>query len=611
MGETLTEAFSEENMGMARRKVTQKLRELKGDTIDETTIPGLAEFNFQKDRFQTMRGEIDSLQKSVKNVVETTRPYVAAQDKMSEVLSRYQSYSDGAVGGSLRKLMDDFVIMNQRLTHQFEDCTASQLTVHLQGLSELNNTVAEGREWKTQVHLRCEDKLSADGNYQQCEAALAALAEGTSPAAAAAAAPVPTGGNRSTVTKTVSVTDKQEDAIQKMRQAQLGREKADQQLAESLESALQSFALLDVRLDARMLWMLVEYSRLQKRYFEEGLRALQNFETKIQEVQKQLETQVEAEMTKKGTTTEGSIFYRTCAFVDKDLDRATLRDASLLPPAIGGLGSTIKRSAISKKMTFGVPLEKAYCADLPVPLVLQRGIDYVTEHGLHDVGIFRLSGAESEVSELKAAYNNGEDIDLAGHDVNAVAAVLKHFFRDMPSKLFDLQVYDACLKLAEEGFDIATARDILATLPPLNYVVLEKFIGLMKKITQYSEENKMTEANLAIVIAPNLFDEPEEARTMTGMARHSKSTNEFCRLLIVHYEQLFSNPPPQIAEALAIREEKIKQGFTSWMSDQIIMLAETNSNDDLTSFGDPLGATSTKSSLEIPRKNSLVSPSDE
>jgi breakpoint cluster region protein len=56
--------------------------------------------------------------------------------------------------------------------------------------------------------------------------------------------------------------------------------------------------------------------------------------------------------------------------------------------------------------------------------------------GLQETGIFRLSGASSEMNELKELIEMGMPYDLHKYSVHSVAGILKLFFRQLPEPLF-------------------------------------------------------------------------------------------------------------------------------------------------------------------------------
>uniref|UniRef100_A0A2K6RVZ2 Rho GTPase activating protein 4 n=1 Tax=Rhinopithecus roxellana TaxID=61622 RepID=A0A2K6RVZ2_RHIRO len=81
---------------------------------------------------------------------------------------------------------------------------------------------------------------------------------------------------------------------------------------------------------------------------------------------------------------------------------------------------------------FGGDMEKfIQSSGQPVPLVVESCIRFINLNGLQHEGIFRVSGAQLRVSEIRDAFERGEDPLVEGctaHDLDSVAGVLKLYF---------------------------------------------------------------------------------------------------------------------------------------------------------------------------------------
>ncbi|GCC18666.1 hypothetical protein chiPu_0022117 [Chiloscyllium punctatum] len=79
-----------------------------------------------------------------------------------------------------------------------------------------------------------------------------------------------------------------------------------------------------------------------------------------------------------------------------------------------------------------------------IPLVVESCICFISRHGLQHEGIFRVSGSQIEVNDIKNAFERGED-PLAGdqndHDIDSIAGVLKLHFRGLASPLFPKEIF--------------------------------------------------------------------------------------------------------------------------------------------------------------------------
>lgn len=66
-----------------------------------------------------------------------------------------------------------------------------------------------------------------------------------------------------------------------------------------------------------------------------------------------------------------------------------------------------------------------------IPIILEESYAYLLQGNLDTQGIFRISGAISEVQKLKILYNNGDSVDLSFCDVHTVSSLIKLFFREV------------------------------------------------------------------------------------------------------------------------------------------------------------------------------------
>ena len=99
------------------------------------------------------------------------------------------------------------------------------------------------------------------------------------------------------------------------------------------------------------------------------------------------------------------------------------------------------------KAAFGAPLAEAveYCrprgVEVYLPAVVYRCLEYLeAKNGADEEGIFRMSGSNTLIKNLKTRFNAEGDIDLLGsdepyYDVHAVASLLKGYLRELPQPI--------------------------------------------------------------------------------------------------------------------------------------------------------------------------------
>jgi len=131
--------------------------------------------------------------------------------------------------------------------------------------------------------------------------------------------------------------------------------------------------------------------------------------------------------------------------------------------------------------------------------------------GVQTEGIFRKSGRDEVVNSLAAMLNKGEIKTWPSDDVIEIAAAYKAFFRLQQGEGRPLISDNDFAKLSPAYKGESLKRRVFAfksvfkAMAPEDSLRLKEFLNLMAHTAKYSDVNKMTARNLAIVTAPNLF----------------------------------------------------------------------------------------------------------
>uniref|UniRef100_A0A8C7RL13 SLIT-ROBO Rho GTPase activating protein 1b n=1 Tax=Oncorhynchus mykiss TaxID=8022 RepID=A0A8C7RL13_ONCMY len=175
---------------------------------------------------------------------------------------------------------------------------------------------------------------------------------------------------------------------------------------------------------------------------------------------------------------------------------------------------------------------------------LDSCIRYINLHGLQHQGIFRVSGSQVEVNDIKNSFERGNDplIDEENnHDINSVAGVLKLYFRGLENPLFPKERFNdliSCVRI-ESLYDRAQCiRKILLGVPRVTLVVMRYLFAFLNHLSQYSDENMMDAGNLAIVFGPTLLPTPDALDQVACQAH----VNEVIKTVILHHD-IFPDPP--------------------------------------------------------------------
>ncbi|XP_028294720.1 rho GTPase-activating protein 5 [Gouania willdenowi] len=159
---------------------------------------------------------------------------------------------------------------------------------------------------------------------------------------------------------------------------------------------------------------------------------------------------------------------------------------------------------------FGVPLQNLVSADRPIPLFIEKCVDYIERTGLTTEGLYRVSGNKTDQDNIQKQFDQDQNIDFVAMDVavNAAAGALKAFFADLPEPLipysFHPELVEAA-KIMDYIERLQTLREIIKKFPPVNFQVFKYIITHLNRVSQHSKTTLMTADNLSICFWPTLM----------------------------------------------------------------------------------------------------------
>ncbi|KAF7958713.1 hypothetical protein EAE96_002247 [Botrytis aclada] len=167
---------------------------------------------------------------------------------------------------------------------------------------------------------------------------------------------------------------------------------------------------------------------------------------------------------------------------------------------------------------FGTPLTEAvrynHPADVQVelPAVIYRCIEYLdSKNAAGEEGIFRLSGSNVVIRQLRERFNVEGDVNLVTddqyYDIHAVASLLKLYLRELPTTILTRELhleFIAVTELHDINEKISALNGLVHRLPRANNILLRYLAGFLINIINHSDVNKMTVRNVGIVFSPTL-----------------------------------------------------------------------------------------------------------
>ncbi|KAF7246535.1 SLIT-ROBO Rho GTPase-activating protein 1 [Varanus komodoensis] len=176
-----------------------------------------------------------------------------------------------------------------------------------------------------------------------------------------------------------------------------------------------------------------------------------------------------------------------------------------------------------------------------IPLIVESCIRFINLYGLQHQGIFRVSGSQVEVNDIKNSFEQGENPladDQTNHDINSVAGVLKLYFRGLENPVFPKERFNdliSCVRIENLYERALHIRKLLLTLPRSVLIVLRYLFAFLNHLSQYSDENMMDPYNLAICFGPTLMPVPDIQDQVSCQAH----VNEIIKTIIIHHENIF------------------------------------------------------------------------
>ncbi|XP_075471271.1 SLIT-ROBO Rho GTPase-activating protein 2 isoform X2 [Ascaphus truei] len=177
----------------------------------------------------------------------------------------------------------------------------------------------------------------------------------------------------------------------------------------------------------------------------------------------------------------------------------------------------------------------------PIPLVVESCIRFLSRHGLQHEGIFRVSGSQVEVNDIKNAFERGEDPleeDQNDHDLDSVAGVLKLHFRGLTTPLFPKEIFHdllSCVSMDNMQERADLMHRVLLGLPAPTLVLMRYLFAFLNHLSQFSDDNMMDPYNLAICFGPTLMSVPDNHDQVSCQSH----VNELIKTIIVQHEIIF------------------------------------------------------------------------
>ncbi|EEB09323.1 rho-type GTPase activating protein Rga4 [Schizosaccharomyces japonicus yFS275] len=173
-----------------------------------------------------------------------------------------------------------------------------------------------------------------------------------------------------------------------------------------------------------------------------------------------------------------------------------------------------------------------------VPHLITACIGFVEKYGLDYEGLYRKSGATSQMKRIVSLLENGNTELGPNEDISAVTSVLKQYLRNLPNPIITFDQYYPLIEasgIRKPAEKLIGIKRVISNLPSIHGQVLRLIMFHLANVVKMSHLNLMNSKNLAVVFSPTLIRDPDNSRDVLDMAMK----NLCLHFMIDHVEELF------------------------------------------------------------------------
>ncbi|NWZ95540.1 RGAP1 protein, partial [Nesospiza acunhae] len=195
-----------------------------------------------------------------------------------------------------------------------------------------------------------------------------------------------------------------------------------------------------------------------------------------------------------------------------------------------------------------------------IPSIIVHCVNEIEQRGLHETGIYRISGCDKTVRELKEKFLRAKNIPLLSKvdDIHAICGLLKDFLRSLKEPLLTFRLNKTFMEAAEipdEDNSIAAMYQAIGELPQANRDTLAFLMVHLQRVAQ-SPDTKMDISNLAKVFGPTIVahavPDPDPMTLLQDTKRQPKVVERLLLLPMGYWSQLMMTEQENIDPAHVI-----------------------------------------------------------
>ncbi|NXC05693.1 RGAP1 protein, partial [Orthonyx spaldingii] len=181
-----------------------------------------------------------------------------------------------------------------------------------------------------------------------------------------------------------------------------------------------------------------------------------------------------------------------------------------------------------------------------IPSIIVHCVNEIEQRGLHETGLYRVSGCDKTVRELKEKFLRAKSIPLLSKvdDIHAICGLLKDFLRSLKEPLLTFRLNKTFMEAAEisdEDNSVAAMYQAVGQLPQANRDTLAFLMVHLQRVAQ-SPDTKMDISNLAKVFGPTIVahavPDPDPMTLLQDTKRQPKVVERLLLLPMDYWSQL-------------------------------------------------------------------------
>ncbi|XP_070824084.1 rac GTPase-activating protein 1 [Chaetodon trifascialis] len=180
-----------------------------------------------------------------------------------------------------------------------------------------------------------------------------------------------------------------------------------------------------------------------------------------------------------------------------------------------------------------------------IPPLVVHCVSEIEQRGLHEAGLYRLSGADRTVKELKEKFLRGKTVPVLSKvdDIHAITGLLKDFLRNLKEPLLTFRLNRPFMEAAEVSDDdnsIALMYQTISDLPQANRDTLAFVVLHLQRVAD-SLDTRMDISNLARVFGPTIVGHavpnPDPMTILQDTKRQPKVVERLLALPVDYWSQ--------------------------------------------------------------------------